>query len=90
MPDDPKDLKGGLEIPEKAEQACKQHWPRGKVIDNMNDPVVRDQLARFAKCMREHGFEMTENSPPDIRDENPRKFDTAAKTCNHVLQEQNQ
>ena len=88
MPDDPKDLpKGGLEIPDKANQACERHRPPGKAID-MNDPEVRDRFARFAKCMREHGVDMPDNAPPDIHMKDPQKWETASKSCNHILREQ--
>jgi hypothetical protein len=90
MPDDPKDMpKGGLAIPDKAAQACERHQAPGKTID-MNDPEVRDRFARFAKCMREHGYDMPDNAPPDVHLKDPRKWETASKSCNHLLREQNQ
>jgi hypothetical protein len=90
MPDDPKDLpKGGLEIPDRAVRACERHQPPGKTID-FRDPEVRDRFARFAKCMREHGFDMPDNAPPDIHQKDPQKWERASKSCNHILREQNQ
>lgn len=88
MPDDPKDLpEGGLAIPEKAEQACRRHRPQGRTID-MDDPEVRDRFARFAACMRKHGFDMPDNAPPNIHEKDPRKWASASKYCDHILREQ--
>jgi hypothetical protein len=85
MPDDPKDLpQGGLEVPDKAQQACAKLQPSGKTID-MNDPETRDQMARFAKCMRANGYDMPDNAPPDIHLKNPPLWEKASKVCAPIL-----
>ncbi|MFI0354513.1 hypothetical protein [Actinomadura sp. 9N407] len=87
MPDDPKDIpQGGVEIPDKAVNACKGLVPPGQTID-MKDPAVRERFARFGKCMRENGFDMPDDAPPDIHLKDPAKWEKASKVCSPILQE---
>ncbi|RAY15891.1 hypothetical protein DPM19_09040 [Actinomadura craniellae] len=89
MPDDPKDLPpGGLRLPDRALQACEKHRDGmgGQLIDK-NDPEVRDRFARFSRCMRQHGYDMPDDAPPDIHLKDPALWEKASRSCSHLLRE---
>ncbi|MGK5551391.1 hypothetical protein ACSNOI_07225 [Actinomadura kijaniata] len=87
MPDDPKRIPaGGMTIPERARKACAGVAPQGQTID-MNDPATKDRFARFARCMRSHGYDMPDNAPPDIHLRDPAKWERASAGCEHILRE---
>lgn len=45
----------------KAQKACRRYVP-DKVKAANNDPKFKDQMVKFAKCMREHGIDMPDPS----------------------------
>jgi hypothetical protein len=51
LPGDPNDPKI-----QQAIAACKQYQPAPNI--NADDPAVKQQMADYAKCMREHGVDM--------------------------------
>jgi hypothetical protein len=66
---------------QKAIEACKQYLPAPSI--NMNDPAVQQQMAQYAKCMREHGIDMQDPGSgmvklPDMSDP---KVAEANKAC---------
>ncbi|OLT10115.1 hypothetical protein BJF79_05230 [Actinomadura sp. CNU-125] len=48
---------------EKALQKCQSFLQDGGVLPDLADPEVRDQYAKFAQCMREHGVDIPDPGP---------------------------
>ena len=56
--------KGDQAKTQDAMQAC-QHFMKDAIGDKVggDDPAVRDQMVKFAQCMREHGVDMPDPVP---------------------------
>lgn len=50
--------KGQQDKMEPAMKKCRPILQAGGVMPNMNDPKVRDQMLKFAQCMRKNGVDM--------------------------------
>ncbi|MBE1537619.1 hypothetical protein [Actinomadura algeriensis] len=48
---------------EKALEKCRSSLQAGGVLPDLADPEVRDQYAKLAQCMREHGVDMPDPGP---------------------------
>jgi hypothetical protein len=80
---------------EAAQKACQRYQPKGGK-ENLS-PAERaqreDQVAKFAKCMREHGVEVQTQAPGSggfgirIKDVNPESpgFQSAQKACERFM-----
>ncbi|MGI8333291.1 hypothetical protein ACRYCC_25340 [Actinomadura scrupuli] len=48
---------------EAAMKKCRPYLQAGGKLPNMKDPKVRDQMVKFAQCMRQHGIDMPDPKP---------------------------
>jgi hypothetical protein len=48
---------------EAAMKKCQQFTQAGGKLGNADDPKVRDQMLKFAQCMRQHGVQMADPKP---------------------------
>ncbi|MFI9386690.1 hypothetical protein [Kutzneria sp. NPDC052558] len=72
-----------------AEQACKSVEPTGSG-PGPDDPQVRDQMLKYAKCMRDHGVDMPDPKPGEaitlpMGGSGDAKLDAAGKACGSIL-----
>ncbi|MBL1097785.1 hypothetical protein [Streptomyces coffeae] len=89
MPDDPANqgsastLSGDKDTIEAALKACQKYaQPSGM---DPNDPKLKDDQLKLARCMREHGVDMPDPGPDggvSFKDTDKEKVDTALKACN--------
>lgn len=72
---------------EAAQKACQHFMAAGGRGPKMDDPKMRDQLLKYAKCMRDNGIDMPDPKPGHALqmpapDEGSRaKFEAAQKAC---------
>ncbi|WP_018656730.1 hypothetical protein [Actinomadura flavalba] len=77
---------------ETAMKKCRSFLEAGGLMPDMNDPKVRDQLTKFAQCMRENGVDMPDpGADGGIRikgkpGDQP-KMDRAQQACRHLMPE---
>ncbi|RJL34257.1 hypothetical protein [Bailinhaonella thermotolerans] len=95
MPDpDPDDGKvrihgnpGNRDAVQKALKKCEKHMQGGGRRLDPSDPAVRDQMVKFARCMRQHGINMPDPEPGsrghriEIKKGEEAKFEQASKAC---------
>ncbi|QUQ67547.1 hypothetical protein [Kutzneria sp. CA-103260] len=72
-----------------AEQACKSVEPTGGG-PGPDDPQVRDKMLKYAKCMRDHGYDMKDPKPGEgltlpMGGSGDQKLDAASKACGPIL-----
>ncbi|MER6947248.1 hypothetical protein ABT294_24750 [Nonomuraea sp. NPDC000554] len=79
--------KGDQATLQKAVKACEKF--AAQIPNPMNDPKTRDELVKFARCMREQGIDVPD--PPQQNtglDPNDPKFQKAAEACAKLLPSQ--
>jgi hypothetical protein len=59
------EIKGRPGDRDKMQAAMKkcEHFMQGAIAKRLEDPKVRDQMLKFAQCMREHGVDMADPQP---------------------------
>ncbi|MFC9973934.1 hypothetical protein ACFVH6_23850 [Spirillospora sp. NPDC127200] len=77
---------------ERAQQACRQYAPQNSA-GRRSDPKVRDQLVKFAACMRGAGVNVADppvNGPVDMSgvDRKSPQYAKAMEKCSGLLPEQ--
>lgn len=71
--------KGQMDKMEPAMKKCRPILQAGGVIPNMNDPKVKDQMLKFAQCMRKNGVDMPDPSADGSMMMRAQKADGASK-----------
>ncbi len=69
-----------------AMKKCQQYMQAGGKLGNPNDPKVRDQMLKFAQCMRQHGVDMADPQPGEgiqlrVNKGSQAKTEAAQKAC---------
>jgi hypothetical protein len=73
-----------------AMKKCEHFMQAGGLAKRMNDPKVRDQMLKFAQCMRQHGVDVPDPQPGGgIQMRVPKgdnsKFEAAQKACGSLF-----
>lgn len=71
---------------EAAMKKCQHFMQGGGRLANPNDPKVRDQMLKFAQCMRQHGVDMPDPQPGKgiqlrVNKGSEAKVEAAQKAC---------
>lgn len=66
-----------------------QHFMQGAIAKRLEDPEVRDQMLKFARCMREHGIDMPDPRPGEgvqlrMQNGDRAKVEAAQKACGEL------
>jgi hypothetical protein len=69
-----------------AMQKCQHFMQGGGRLGNPDDPKVRDQMLKFAQCMRQHGVDVPDPQPGQgikitVNKSSEAKFQAAQKAC---------
>jgi hypothetical protein len=67
-----------------------EHFMQGAIAKRLDDPAVRDQMLKFAQCMREHGVDIPDPQPGGglqlrVPKGGDKKLETAQKACEQKL-----
>jgi hypothetical protein len=78
--------RGDAEKTEAAMKKCRHFMEAGRRAGNPDDPKVRDQMLKFAQCMRQHGVNVPDPQPGEgirLRMEkgSAAKVEAAHKAC---------
>lgn len=77
---------GNREKVQAAMKKCQHFMQGGGRLGNPDDPKVRDQMLKFAQCMREHGVDVPDPQPGGgiqlkVNKGSEAKFRAAQKAC---------
>ncbi|MGH3392105.1 MAG: hypothetical protein ACRDOO_24795 [Actinomadura sp.] len=66
-----------------------EHFMQGAIAKRLEDPKVRDQMLKFARCMREHGIDMPDPRPGEgvqlrVQNGDRAKVEAAQKACGEL------